>query len=196
MFDCRSGRMHGQSTPACRHARGEPWPGREHGLGHGHHGRGRGGRLGRLFEHGDLRLALLRLIADKPRHGYELIKAIEEMTGGAYSPSPGSIYPALTLLEEQGLVRVEPCEGGKKLHSLTDEGRAQLEESGAVVEAMLRRMEQAGNRLAPPAPRIVRAMENLKLALRLPLDGADLSDAQIQRIADLLDAAAGQIERT
>ncbi len=198
MFSCFSGRPHGQSSAfSCRHARGEPWPGREHGPGMGHgHGRGRGGRLGRLFDHGDLRLVLLRLIADRPRHGYELIKAIEEMTGGAYSPSPGTIYPALTLLEEQELVQVTPCEGGKKLHSLTEAGRAHLDGNAAVVEVMLRRIEQAGARLAPPAPQIVRAMENLKLALRLRLDGPPPSEAQIQEIAGILDAAAGRIERT
>src|SRR5580700_5094131 len=71
------------------------------------HGRqGRGGGLGRFFAHGDLRLVILRLTAEKPRHGYELIKAIEEQVAGAYSPSPGVIYPTLTLLEELGYVTV------------------------------------------------------------------------------------------
>jgi hypothetical protein len=79
--------------------------------------RGRGGP-GRLFASGDLRFLLLELIAEKPRHGYELIKAIEEKLGGAYSPSPGVIYPMLTLLEETGLATVTN-EGTRKLYSIT-----------------------------------------------------------------------------
>ena len=76
------------------------------GGGHGHgHGHGRHG-LRRFFAHGDLRLVVLHLIGEKPRHGYELIKAIEESVSGAYSPSPGTIYPTLTMLEDQGYVRV------------------------------------------------------------------------------------------
>src|SRR5215472_16878149 len=81
----------------------------------GHHHGGRGGRMGRVFDHGDLRYVLLQLIADKPRHGYELIKAIEEKFGGTYSPSPGVIYPTLTLLEELGHVQQEAATGTKKL---------------------------------------------------------------------------------
>jgi len=83
----------------------------------------RGGRsgLGRFFAHGDLRLVSLHLIAEKPRHGYEIIKAIEEHVGGAYSPSPGVIYPTLTLLEELGYVTVTAGDGVKKLHTITSD---------------------------------------------------------------------------
>src|ERR1700710_3114058 len=107
-----------------------------HGL-HGPHGRGpgdrrmfgRGGRgdLARFFAHGDLRLVILHLIAEKPRHGYEIIKAIEERVGGAYSPSPGTVYPTLTLLEELGHVTVTPGEGTKRLHTITPEGQSFLD---------------------------------------------------------------------
>ena len=91
-------------SPRRRHESGFGFGGGRFG---GHHrGGGRGGRLGRVFDHGDLRYVLLQLIAEKPRHGYELIKAIEEKFGGTYSPSPGSIYPTLTLLEELGYLRV------------------------------------------------------------------------------------------
>ena len=85
---------------------------------------GRGGRgdLARFFAHGDLRLVILHLIAEKPRHGYEIIKAIEERVGGAYSPSPGTVYPTLTLLEELGHVTVTPGEGTKRLHTITAGG--------------------------------------------------------------------------
>src|ERR1700684_3168633 len=82
----------------------------------GRHGFGRHGRPDRVFEQGDLRLVLLKLIADKPRHGYELIKAVEEAVGGAYAPSPGVVYPTLTLLEDMGYATVQAeAEGGKKL---------------------------------------------------------------------------------
>src|SRR5262245_35348712 len=117
-----------------RFARGEHGPEGPH-FGHGRHGRG-GGRsgLGRFFAHGDLRLVILHLIEEKPRHGYEIIKAIEERVGGAYSPSPGVIYPTLTLLEELGYVTASTSEGGaKKLHEIAAEGRAFLKANRAAV---------------------------------------------------------------
>ena len=127
-----------------------------HGPHHDHHGHGpywgeRGpggpggrGNLGRFFAHGDLRLVILNLIAEKPRHGYEIIKAIEEAVGGAYSPSPGTIYPTLTLLEELGYVTVTPSpEGAKKLHEITDQGRAFLEANRPGLELLLARMAEA-----------------------------------------------------
>src|SRR5712672_3287371 len=89
---------------------------RQH-LGHNRHRR-QGGGLGRFFAQGDLRLVILHLIAEKPRHGYEIIKAIEEQVAGAYSPSPGVIYPTLTLLEELGYVTVSTGDGAKKLHEI------------------------------------------------------------------------------
>src|ERR1700743_3083513 len=73
----------------------------------------------RLFDQGDLRFVILYLIAERPRHGYEIIKAIEEGTGGSYAPSPGVVYPTLTMLEEMGLASVESAEGNKKLYTVT-----------------------------------------------------------------------------
>src|ERR1700730_1333444 len=116
----------------------------EHHHGRSEHGRqGRGGGLGRFFAHGDLRLVILHLIAQKPRHGYELIKAIEEQVAGAYSPSPGVIYPTLTLLEELGQVTVSTGEGGKKLHAITPDGRDHLAAYRPAVDALLARMAEA-----------------------------------------------------
>jgi DNA-binding PadR family transcriptional regulator len=86
--------------------------------------RGRGGRMGRFFDHGDLRFVVLKLIAEKPSHGYELIKAIETAAGGAYTPSPGVVYPTLTLLEELGYVTAGDAGGGKKLYTITAEGES------------------------------------------------------------------------
>ena len=81
-----------------------------------------------MFESGELRLVLLKLIADEPRHGYDLIRAIEEMTGGEYAPSPGVVYPTLTLLQDMGLIEEAPGEGPRKPFQITDEGRAHLDE--------------------------------------------------------------------
>lgn len=173
-----------------------------------HFGRGRHGRGGRssgpndlelrrFFAHGDLRLVILRLIAEKSRHGYEIIKEIEERVAGAYSPSPGVIYPTLTLLEELGYVAVKPGEGARKLHEITDAGRAFLAANGPAVEALFARMEQASAaRGDGPAPQILRAMENLKLALRMRLGRGPLSEGQITAVTAALDTAAVTVEQT
>ena len=167
----------------------------DHQFGHGRHG-GRSG-LGRFFAHGDLRLVILHLIAEKPRHGYEIIKAVEEQVGGAYSPSPGVIYPTLTLLEELGHVTVSPGDGAKKLHTITAEGRAYLEAYRPAVDALLARMEEASRvHGGGTAPQIMRAMENLKLALRLRLSRGPLSEEQVNAVASAIDIAATSVERT
>jgi DNA-binding PadR family transcriptional regulator len=167
-------------------------------FGHGRHGRGGGrGGLGRFFAHGDLRLVILNLIAEKPRHGYEIIKAIEEQAGGTYSPSPGVIYPTLTLLEELGHVTVSPGEGGKKQHAITAEGKAFLDANRPAMEALVARMAEASRTYGSgPAPQILRAMENLKLALRMRLARGPLDDTQINAVAAVLDAAATSVERS
>ena len=109
-----SGREHNRRDQR-RHARAGFGFGGRHGGHGGHVGHvGRSGRLRRVFDHGDLRYVLLHLIAERPRHGYELIKAIEEQFGGMYSPSPGVIYPTLTLLEELGYARAETAAGGSE----------------------------------------------------------------------------------
>jgi DNA-binding PadR family transcriptional regulator len=162
----------------------------------GRHGPRHRGRRGRIFEQGDLRYVLLKLIADKPSHGYELIKDIEDRLGGAYSPSPGVVYPTLTLLEELGLIRAVQSEGARKAYEITDEGRATLEKNNRVVEEIFRRIGEMAERLgARPPHQIVRAMENLRLALRLRLERGKLSEQQIADVAAALDAAAQTVER-
>jgi DNA-binding PadR family transcriptional regulator len=164
--------------------------------GPGPHHHGRGGRLGRFFAHGDLHFVVLHLIAEKPRHGYEIIKAIEETVGGAYTPSPGTIYPTLTMLEEQGYATVEASDGGKKLYSVTEAGQAYLAANAAPVQALLARMKQAGSdRDGRSAPQIVRAIENLRMALHLKTSQGGLTEEQLRAIADTLDDAARAIER-
>lgn len=158
----------------------------------GERGPGRGGR--RFFDHGDLRFVLLKLIGEQPSHGYELIRAVEEAVGGAYSPSPGVVYPTLTLLEELGHISAAQ-EGGKKLYSLTDEGRAFLDANAQHVEALVARMGEAAARSTLSAPNLVRAQENLKTALRLKLTAGGLSEAQVAAIAAILDQAAVAVEQ-
>jgi DNA-binding PadR family transcriptional regulator len=156
---------------------------------------GRHGRRGRVFEQGDLRYVLLKLIADKPSHGYELIKDIEERLGGAYSPSPGVIYPTLTLLEELGYIRAAQSEGARKAYEITDEGRETLEKNVHVVEDIFRRIGEVADRAGGQTPhQIVRAMENLRLALRLRLERGKLTEQQVADVAAALDAAARTVE--
>jgi DNA-binding PadR family transcriptional regulator len=179
-----------------RYGREERRQGSSH-LGHDRRGRqGRGGGLGRFFAHGDLRLVILHLIAEKPRHGYEIIKAIEDQVAGSYSPSPGVIYPTLTLLDELGYVTVNAGDGTKKLHEITEEGRAFLVANRCAVDALLARMAETSRAHGGgPAPQILRAMENLKLALRLRLARGPLREEQINAVAAALDAAATGVER-
>lgn len=168
--------------------------GERFGRGHGRFG-GRM-RLGRMFDHGDLRLVVLQLIAEKPRHGYEIIKAIEERLAGAYSPSPGVVYPTLTLLEEMGYAVPGAAEGSKKPYEITDEGRAHLEASKPAVDAILARMaEVSAAHGGGPAPQVVRAMENLKLALRMKMASGPLDEERTRRLAAVLDAAATEIDQ-
>src|SRR6267154_3145301 len=117
--------------------------------GGGRHGMGGGEmmRAGRMLAQGDLRLIALALIAEQPRHGYEIIKLLEEKTAGWYSPSPGIVYPTLTYLEEAGYVTAQ-TEGAKKLYTITDEGRAYLDANRDFVDAVLERLAAIGEKVA------------------------------------------------
>lgn len=163
----------------------------------GFHGRGAGRmrRAARVFDQGDLRFVILKLISESPRHGYEIIKAIEDKVGGAYSPSPGVIYPTLTLLEELGYVTVENAEGGKKLYRITDAGSAALEEKKAVVEGIFRRMADIHDRFDGPSPRIARAMQNLGSAIATRMRSGPVDAAQLDALIAAIDEAAGKVEK-
>lgn len=154
-----------------------------------------GGRRGggRLLGHGDLKLLLLALIEQQPRHGYELIRTIEEMFHGAYSPSPGAIYPTLTMLEELGYAAVESEQGGRKLYAITDEGRAYLQANRGAVDAMTERTRHSARLIAKLSlPMSVRkAMHQLKHAVLMR--GADWNKAEAQRVAAILERAAADI---
>jgi DNA-binding PadR family transcriptional regulator len=160
-----------------------------------HHRHHRGGRRGgRLFDYGELRLLLLAMIAERPRHGYELIKAIEERFGGSYSPSPGVIYPTLSWLDDMAYASIEVEEVGRKRYCITAEGEAFLIANRRAVDELRSRPGPEG---ADPVPApVVRAMENLKLAMRLRLKRRPLDQAAAEGIAAALDAAAQIVERS
>ncbi|MDO8038440.1 PadR family transcriptional regulator [Janthinobacterium sp. SUN137] len=154
---------------------------------------GRGERAERVFGRGDLPLIVLALIEISPRHGYEIIKAIEERCGGAYAPSPGAVYPTLTLLEEQDHVTSSESASGKKLYTITDLGRAYLDENRAQVDGILARLDmfarvQARNALPE---RVRQAMHTLKHALLL--NKTNWSDAEAERVSAVLEQAANAI---
>jgi DNA-binding PadR family transcriptional regulator len=149
-----------------------------------------------MFEHGDLKLLVLMLLKDRPSHGYEIIKAIEELAGGDYSPSPGVIYPTLTLLEELGHATVTLEQGGKKQYGITADGIAVIESQGDALARILARLESAGSVAdARRAPELQRAMQNFKTALHFRLSRGALGPATLRTIADAIDRAAVDIER-
>jgi DNA-binding PadR family transcriptional regulator len=136
------------------------------------------------------------MIAEQPRHGYELMKAIEDRMSGNYSPSPGVIYPTLAWLEDMGYAVAEAEAAGRKRYRITMEGEAFLTANRAAVEDLLSRTgEPAGADRDLPA-QVLRGMENLKLALRLRLRRGALDQAAAETIAAALDGAAQTIERT
>lgn len=162
------------------------------GPGGGHRGRDRK----RMFEGGKLRLVLLKLIADEPRHGYQLIKAIEDLTEGEYAPSPGIVYPTLTMLEDMGLIREQKSEDSKKVFEATDDGRAHLEENEDEVEELIDRLEGRGRtRRHGQRPEIGRAIGNLMTALRNRVAADGWNEELLEEVIDVLDEAAQRIER-
>lgn len=158
-------------------------------------GRGRRGRR-RMFEAGELRLVLLKLLSDEPHHGYDLIRAIEELTHGAYAPSPGVVYPTLTMLEDMGLIEEGKADGARKIYEVTDAGKAHLEEHASEVERLMDRLEDVGSdrRRAGSAP-IKRSVANLLSALWHRVSSEGMDEDMMHEIAEILDEAAQRIER-
>ena len=156
----------------------------------------RGRRARRMFESGELRLVLLKLIADEPRHGYDLIRAIEELTGGEYAPSPGVVYPTLTLLQDMGLIEASPGKAARKPFQVTDEGRAHLDERAEEVEGLFERLNDlkpsGGSMHGSP---VWRAMRNLGVALRNRMTQGDVTEDTMHELAALIDEFAQRVER-
>ena len=168
-------------------------PGRDEGMGRGFGFRGGRGD-GRGFGHGGLRLVLLKLIDDKPSHGYELIKAVEERFNGSYSPSPGVIYPTLSWLEDEGFITVTPGEDGRKSAHITDAGKAHLAEKAEAVAELFNMMDGQRSEHGDYAP-LFRAMHNLKTALRMR-GMKPMGKSEIETVVDLIDELAKKIERS
>lgn len=155
-----------------------------------------GGRRQRVFGGDELRLVLLKLISETPRHGYDLIRAIEERTGGAYAPSPGVVYPTLTLLSEMGLIAERQTEGARKLFAVTPEGTRHLEERDAEVQALFARLDGLGQtRDRLDAMPLRRAMHNLRTVLMHRMAAGTLEGEKIHDAVALIDEAARKIER-
>lgn len=202
----RSGRMFGKGFMRGE-GRGGPFgrrggPGDDFGgegrhRGHGGFGGGFGGGRGRrMFGQGELRLLLLSLLTRESRHGYDLIKAVEELTGGAYAPSPGVVYPTLSLLVDEALIAEAPGEGARKAFVATDTGRAEAEARAGDIAAIIARLQALADATSREAsPPVMRAMANLKLALKGRVFAAGFDDSVAHKIADILDEAARNIER-
>jgi DNA-binding PadR family transcriptional regulator len=140
-------------------------------------------------------LVILQLVADKPSYGYEIIKAIEERLSGGYAPSPGVVYPTLTMLEEEGYAAVSSTEGNRKLYAATENGLEYLKANQGAIKAIFGRMEQAGKVFGRgKSPQIMRAIMNLRYALRLRTERGNLSAEQTRKIAEAIDAAARVID--
>ena len=159
-------------------------------------GGGRNRRRRRQLDSAELRLVLLHLIAAEARHGYDLIRAVEEMSGGAYAPSPGIVYPTLTMLQDMGHIEEVPGEGARKVFRASDEGRAWLAERADEAEALVERLRDlgAGSRRAGGAP-IGRAVSNLLAALWHRVTRDDVDEEALHEVAAILDEAAQKIER-
>jgi DNA-binding PadR family transcriptional regulator len=151
---------------------------------------------GRMFDGGELRLVLLKLIEDGPRHGYDLIRAVEEMTGGAYAPSPGIVYPTLTMLADMELIVEQDTPGARKVFEITQAGRDHLAEREEEIEALMTRLNGVGamRQRAGRGP-VRRAVQNLKSAIHGRMGMGDEQGDLAHQIADILDEAARKIER-
>lgn len=159
-------------------------------------GRGERGGRRRRFDAESLRLVVLKLVSEEPRHGYDVIRAVEELTGGAYTPSPGVIYPTLSLLAEMGLIAESAEDRSRRSFAITEDGKAYLVVHGEAADAAIQRLKElaapAGG--ADPAP-IRRAVQNLGAVLEAKLGEEGIDKARILDIAALVDEAASRIER-
>jgi DNA-binding PadR family transcriptional regulator len=162
----------------------------------GPEGRPRGRwRGGRMFEQGDLRYVVLRLLEEKPRHGYEIIKALEERFSGAYAPSPGVVYPTLQLLEDQGFARVRPEAEGKKVYEITDEGRAYLAENRDAVDTIFERISKlVGHFMDEPMTEVHGAFRRVGKATYSRATDAVQNPELLKQIVEILNRAAKEIE--
>lgn len=154
------------------------------------------GRMGRIFEQGDLKYVILRLLEEKPRHGYEIIKELEERFGGAYSPSPGTVYPTLTMLEDLGYAKVTQDEGGRKVYEITPEGSAYLKEHSATVDSIFDRIARFMEGFLDTPMMDVNAAFRRVARSTYGHASKNVNDtAKLQRIKEILERAAAELEQ-
>ena len=155
----------------------------------------RRGRSGRMFEQGDLKLVILRLLEEKPRHGYEIIKELETRSRGAYSPSPGTVYPTLTMLEDLGYARAVPEEGGKRIYEITDEGRKHLAEHGPAVNDIFERISRfVEGFVDSPMMEVNQAFKSVARATYATATGHMNDKEVLAKIKDALARASAEID--
>lgn len=184
-MDCSSGRRNRGGWEGFGDWGGGPPRGRSHWR----------GRAARLFEQGDLKYVILRLLEEKPRHGYDIIKELESRFGGSYAPSPGTVYPTLTMLEDLGYARVVPEEGGKKIYEITDEGRKHLAEHSVTVDDIFARIARfVAGFTDTPMTELNQQFQRLAKATYRTATSHMQDKAIAERIRDILKAAADEVE--
>jgi DNA-binding PadR family transcriptional regulator len=159
-------------------------------------GRHHRGRMGRIFEQGDLKYVILRLLEEKPRHGYEIIKELEDRFNGAYSPSPGTVYPTLTMLEDLGYAKATSDEGGRKVYEITPEGSAYLAEHSTTVDSIFERIARfVEGFLDTPMMELNSSFRRVGKAA-YGNASRNVNDAEkLRRIREVLDRAAAELEQ-
>ncbi len=153
------------------------------------------GRAARLFEQGDLKYVILRMLEEKPRHGYEIIKELESRFCGSYTPSPGTVYPTLTMLEDMGFARVVPEESGKKIYEITDDGRKHLADNSGTVSDIFDRIARFVEGFTDtPMTELNQSFQRLARATYKTATGHIHEKATVEKIRDILRNAANEIE--
>lgn len=155
---------------------------------------GPGRRAGRMFEQGDLKLVILRLLDEKPRHGYEIIKALEERTGGAYAPSPGAVYPTLTLLEELGHARSTDEGNGRRIYEITDAGREYLAQHRSVADDVFARLNELGDHLGATIGELAGAVGALGRSAYGAASRAGSDRERLRQVREVLERAARELD--
>ena len=160
------------------------------------HHHSHGGRRQRFFGHGELRLVVLDILTRNASHGYELIKEIENLTQGHYTPSPGVIYPTLDFLQEQAFIEISEEESGRKKIAITEAGQQWLEENQEHLLHIQERIKARGvGHQLRKNPQMKRALENFKAVLDLRVNQQEITEAQLKQIVGVIDRAAMEISQ-
>lgn len=156
---------------------------------------GRHRRGGRIFGQGDLKYVILKLLEEKPRHGYEIIKELEDRFGGAYSPSPGTVYPTLQMLEDLGYARAGADEGGRKTYTITPEGSAYLAAHSTTVDSIFERIARfVEGFLDEPMMDVNHAFRRVGRAAYSYASRHVNDGEKLKRVREILDRAAAELD--